>query len=177
MKGVAELFAKLLGHKKTETFHWVKKVQTILIYHRGEGGILPPYSDLFIRNTGEEGLWGGGGERGLMLESMSMWLRLGLYSFCFKTEKKEPECDEMKLLYGMFLLTCLFVFVFHFELFGSFAWHEISIISGEFGYCPFHQLDFELILSNRLIENLFRVYIASSKQERGGNLQRCAFTS
>ena len=93
----------------------------------------------------------------------------------------------MKLLYGMFLLTCLFVFVFHFELFGSFAWHEISIISGEFGYCPFHQLDFELILSNRLIEKLFRVYIASSKQERGGglrpensthcNLQRCAFTS
>ena len=94
----------------------------------------------------------------------------------------------MKLLYGMFLITCLFVFVFHFELFGSFAWHEISIISGEFGYCPFHQLDFELILSNRLIENLFRVYIASSKQERGGgglrpensthcNLQRCAFTS
>ena len=94
----------------------------------------------------------------------------------------------MKLLYGMFLLTCLFVFVFHFELFGSFAWHEISIISGEFGYCPFHQLDFELILSNRLIENLFRVYIASSKQERGGpkprnsthcnrNLQRCGFTA
>ena len=93
----------------------------------------------------------------------------------------------MKLLYGMFLLTCLFVFVFHFELFGSFAWHEISIISGEFGYCPFRQLDFELILSNRLIEKLFRVYIASSKQERGGgelrpensthcNLQRCAFT-
>ena len=74
----------------------------------------------------------------------------------------------MKLLYGMFLITCLFVFVFHFELFGSFAWHEISIISGEFGYCPFHQLDFELILSNRLIENLFRVYIASSKQEKGG---------
>ena len=74
----------------------------------------------------------------------------------------------MKLLYGMFLITCLFVFVFHFELFGSFAWHEISIISGEFGYCPFHQLDFELILSSRLIENLFRVYIASSKQERGG---------
>ena len=74
----------------------------------------------------------------------------------------------MKLLYGMFLITCLFVFVFHFELFGSFAWHEISIISGEFGYCPFHQLDFELILSNRLIENLFHVYIASSKQERGG---------
>ena len=74
----------------------------------------------------------------------------------------------MKLLYGMFLLTCLFVFVFHFELFGSFAWHEISIISGEFGYCPFHQLDFELILSNRMIENLFRVYIASSTQERGG---------
>ena len=94
----------------------------------------------------------------------------------------------MKLLYGMFLITCLFVFVFHFELFGSFAWHEISIISGEFGYCPFHQLDFELILSNRLIEKLFRVYIASSKQERGGgelrpensthcNLQRCTFTS
>ena len=93
----------------------------------------------------------------------------------------------MKLLYGMFLITCLFVFVFHFELFGSFAWHEISVISGEFGYCPFHQLDFELILSNRLIEKLFRVYIASSKQERGGelrpensthcNLQRCAFTS
>ena len=74
----------------------------------------------------------------------------------------------MKLLYGMFLITCLFVFVFHFELFGSFTWHEISIISGEFGYCPFRQLDFELILSNRLIENLFRVYIASSKQERGG---------
>ena len=95
----------------------------------------------------------------------------------------------MKLLYGMFLLTCLFVFVFHFELFGSFAWHEISIISGEFGYCPFRQLDFELILSNRLIEKLFRVYIASSKQERGGgpkpgnsthcnrNLQRCGFTA
>ena len=77
----------------------------------------------------------------------------------------------MKLLYGMFLLTCLFVFVFHFELFGSFAWHEISVISGEFGYCPFHQLDFELILSNRLIENLFRVYIASSKQEKGGGLR------
>ena len=94
----------------------------------------------------------------------------------------------MKLLYGMFLITCLFVFVFHFELFGSFAWHEISIISGEFGYCPFRQLDFELILSNRLIEKLFRVYIASSKQERGGpkpgnsthcnrNLQRCGFTA
>ena len=99
---------------------------------------------------------------------MSVRLRLRLYSFCFITEKKEPECDEMKLLYGMFLITCLFVFVFHFELFGSFAWHEISVISGEFGYCPFHQLDFELILSNRLIEKLFRVYIASSKQERGG---------
>ena len=76
--------------------------------------------------------------------------------------------DETVVWYVFFLLTCLFVFVFHFELFGSFAWHEISVISGEFGYCPFHQLDFELILSNRLIENLFRVYIASSKQEKGG---------
>ena len=47
IKGVAELFAKLLGHKKIETFHRVKKVQTILIYHRGEEGNLPPYSDLF----------------------------------------------------------------------------------------------------------------------------------
>ena len=82
----------------------------------------------------------------------------------------------MKLLYGMFLITCLFVFVFHFELFGSFAWHEISIISGEFGYCPFRQLDFELILSNRLIEKLFRVYVLRPENSTHCNLQRCAFT-